>query len=116
MRKAFPSHPLDVSRADFATLAAWYDECAQQRMAASVWTLAGIQWRRAASLASREYTTRLLAHTGVRRGVCDQCQTNPVTTHVAYQPITEPHFAHFCAACAPNAAPGWLTVTTFHRK
>ena len=116
MRKSFPHHAPDVSRVDFATLAAWYGECSQQRMVASAWTLDGFRWRRAASSVSREYTARLLAHTGAAPNVCDQCQSGPVTTHVAYQPMEAPRFSHYCAACAPNAAPGWLAVTTFNTK
>ena len=68
----------------------------------------------AASRASREYTARLLAHTGVIPGLCDQCQTRPITAHVAYKPMEAPRFAHYCDSCAPGMPHGWLSVTAFN--
>lgn len=116
IRKAFPPQAPDISRMDFETLAAWHKECGLQRMVASAWTLEGYRWRRAASRASREYTARLLAHTGVIPGLCDQCQTRPITAHVAYKPMEAPRFAHYCDSCAPGMPPGWLSVTAFNRS
>ena len=116
MRKSFPRHAPDIARVDCARVAAWSGECSQQRMVASTWNLDGFRWRRAARRVSREYTTRLLAHTGVTPGVCDQCQSRAVSSHVAYLPMEAPRFAHYCDVCAANAAPGWLAVATFNTK
>lgn len=110
LRKPFPDQAPDVARLDFATLAAWRNECGLQRMLAPAWTLNGFRWRRANVRTGREYTARLLAHTGVTPGVCDQCQTRPATQHVAYQPMEDPRFAHYCGVCGPNMPPGWLVV------
>ena len=114
MRKPFPLRAPNVAEVDFATLAAWHRECGQQRMLASAWTLNGFRWRRAARRVSHEYSTRLLSHTGVTPGVCDQCQMHSVTHHVAYEPMEAPRFAHFCGTCAPNMPPGWMAVAMFN--
>ena len=116
MRKSFPPRAPNVAQLDFATLAAWHHECGQQCMVASTWTRDGFRWRRAARRSSHEYSVRLLAHTGVTPGVCDQCQIRAVTHHVAYKPMDAPRFAHFCGTCAPNTPPGWLAVTAFNRS
>ena len=106
----------DISQLDFVALAAWDQECTRQRFLTSAWTLKGFRWRRAATRADQEYTNRLLAHTSATPGLCDQCQTRAVTTHVAYQPKDAPRFAHYCGLCAPGMPTGWLVVATFGKS
>ena len=55
----------------------------------------------------------VLAHAEVTAGICDECQTRPATTHVAYQPQEAPRFAHYCEQCSQRMPNGWLVVTSF---
>lgn len=113
LRKTFPQEKPDVAHFDFPTLAAWHKECLLQRAITSTWTRNGRRWRRAAIQTDAEYTKRLLTHPSASPGMCDACQMRTPTTHVAYQPMEAPRFAHYCETCLPNMPVGWMCISTF---